>query len=166
MDKNGEAIMILPSPNIEIFGVYDRGVPNLERVVLRVSRPTNLAEYLMIMGVRAPLAVDMIYPIADQSLWLGAIVIECPSWVFIFTGTGKAGVSQEKNTGQPLHTLYWNRAHVMLAHNDVVPALVHIDSIDIGNKPNKSLADIAKSQDNDSASLAQLMASLTAGGAT
>jgi len=38
----------------------------------------------------------------------------------------------------------------MLIHDDIVPALIHIDYVQIGNKPNRTLADIASQEsDND-----------------
>jgi len=141
-------MIIDESPNLEIFGVYDRGVPNKERIVLHVNRVTNLAEYFVVLGIRAPLSANLVLPIEDHSLWLGSTYIEVPSWIFIFTGYGKAATSQETHTGQPVHTLYWKKPQVVLTHNDIVPALLHVDSVQIGNKPNKSVADILKPQDN------------------
>jgi hypothetical protein len=131
-------------PDIQIFGVYDRGVPNLERVVLRVNRSTNLSQYMLVLGYRGHAGADTVLPIPDQSLWLGSTIIEAPSWIFIYTGSGNAGISQEKQTKEPLHSLYWNKPQVMLTHDDIVPALLHIDYVQIGNKPNLTLADTAQ----------------------
>lgn len=133
-------------PDIQIFGVYDRGVPNLERIVLRVNRTTNLAYYFLVLGYRGPVGADTVIPIPDQSLWLGSTYIEAPSWVFIYTGSGNSGISQEKQTKEPLHSLYWNRPQVILTHDDIVPALMHVDFVQIGNKPNLTLADTTKQQ--------------------
>ena len=134
--------MILPPPNIDFFGVYDRGVPNLERIVLRVNGAVDLSQYFVCLGLRAPLNIDLILPIPDQFLWLGRTYIDTPGWVFIFTGVGTPGVSQEVNTKEPVHNLYWNKPQVTFAHQDIVPALIHCDLVIIGNKPNKSVSDL------------------------
>ena len=144
--------MIAVFPDIQIFGVYDRGVPNTERIVLRVNRPMNLATYFLILGLRGSLGADIVIPIPDNSLWLGATSINVPSWIFIFTGCGITGISQEVHSKDPLHSLYWNRQNVMLTHDDIVPALIHVDSVEIGNKPNKTLADMTNQQNNDAIS--------------
>lgn len=140
--------MIITPPDLEIFGVYDRGVPNLERIALRVNQPTNLSTYFLILGIRAPLGVDMVYPIQDQSLWLGSIFIEVPSWIFIYTGNGTTSVSKEIHTGDPVHTLYWKKPNIIFDHNDIVPALFHFDYVEIGNKPNKSIDTRLEQKDN------------------
>lgn len=140
--------MILELPDLQIFGIYDRGLPNKERIVLRVNQPVNLAEYFLILGFRGSMGANVIVPITDHSLWLGSNFINVPGWVFIFTGSGNAGLSQEMHTKEPVHTLYWNRPQVLLEHNDIIPALIHIDYVDIGNQPNKTLPDLSKKPEN------------------
>ena len=153
--------MIIASPDLEIFGVYDRGIPNTERIVIRVNRPTNLAEYFVILGARGPFGMDIIFPMSDQSLWLGATTIDIPAWIFIFTGSGKNGLSLEKHTSEPLHTMYWNKKQVVLTHADIVPAIIHVDHVQIGNYPNKSLDDLTKPNDSIGLSALQQLLSKT-----
>lgn len=136
-------------PDLQIFGVYDRGLPNLERIVLRVNQNTNLSQYFIVLGYRGHLGVDTVLPIQDQFLWLGSNVIESPAWVFIYTGSGSPVITHEKHTKEPLHSLYWNKPNVVLAHNDIVPALLHVDSVQIGNKSNLTLADTPKQKSGD-----------------
>lgn len=147
--------MIIAPPDLEIFGVYDSGIPNMERIVIRVNRPTNLAEYFLILGVRGPLGMDMIFPIPDQSFWLGATTIDIPGWIFIFTGSGKNGFSLEQHTSEPLYTMYWNKKQVALTHADIVPAIIHINHVQIGNYPNKSLNDFTTPKDDPGLSAIQ-----------
>lgn len=135
--------MILEKPALELFGVYDRGVPNLERIVLRANRAVALGGYFLILGIPTLNKEDM-WPLPDQSLWLGTGQMDVAGWVFVFTGKGTPAVSQETHTKDPLQTLYWNKSEVALANEHVVPALVHLDGIEIGNRPNKSIADIQK----------------------
>lgn len=132
------------TPDLQIFGVYDRGIPNSERIVLRVNSPVNLGQYILVLGYRGHAGADTVLPIPDQSLWLGSTYIEAPAWVFIFTGNGQPGITHEKNTHEPLHSIYWNKPNIVLTHDDIVPALLHVDFVQIGNKPNMSLTDVAE----------------------
>ena len=137
----GGKMMYDELPPLEIFGTYDRSTPNSERIVLRANQPVNLAEYFLILGLRAPLEANYVYPIPDQSIWLGPTAIEMPSWVFVYTGNGTNSVSKEKHTGDPIFTVFWNRSEVILTHDDIIPTLLHFDRVEIGNKPNKKLQD-------------------------
>jgi hypothetical protein len=151
--------MIQSPPIIEIFGVYDRGIPNLERIVLRVNGAIDLTQYFVFLGFRAPLNADLIIPMPDQFIWLGQTFIDTPGWVFIFTGGGKPGVSQEQNTKEPVHSLYWNKPQTCLGHQDIVPALAHFDHLIIGNKPNKSIGDLnAKKTTGGTKTLLEILA--------
>ena len=142
--------MILPSPILEIFGVYDRGIPNLERIVLRANGPVNLSEFAIVLGFVG--GTNNIYPLVDQFMWLGDIELHIQSWVFIFTGPGKPGVSQEVNTKEPLHSIFWNKPNVIFGNPDLVPALVQLGPVLIGNRPNRSIADLKKQEPPISAS--------------
>ncbi|ACT50263.1 hypothetical protein [Methylovorus glucosotrophus] len=121
---------------IEIFGVYDRGVPNKERVVLRVTQTLNLANYFLIVGLAHE---NNIWPFNDSFLWLTNIEVVGPAWVFIYTGKGTPRVELEMNTKQPLHALYWGKEKVIF-DKDISPALVSFGPVEIGNKPSKDLS--------------------------
>lgn len=126
-------------PDIEIFGVYDRGIPNTERIVLKVNRLTSLKNYLLILGVTHPAHPEVIWPINDQMMWLSDISMDVEGWIFIYTGKGTPSISIEVNTSQPLHNLFWNRDNVLLSDPLISPALIQIGAVEIGNKPNKYL---------------------------
>lgn len=126
-------------PNIELFGVYDRGVPNEERIVLRVNAATSLKDYFLVLGYTDGKAGNSIWPANDNFLWLTDINMDVPSWVFVYTGKGKPGISIEKVTNQPLQTLYWNKENVVLDNPNINPALASFGLIEIGNKENKTI---------------------------
>lgn len=124
--------MAIDTVGIEIFGVYSRGVPNEERIILRTSAPVSLFMFALILGRKA--LSNSVVPIADQFLWLGMTDIAVPSWIFIYTGIGTPTISQETHTKDPIHTLYWNRRKVLLSDPEVVPALIRLDWLEIGSK--------------------------------
>lgn len=138
--------MTLLTVQLQIFGIYDRGVPNSERIVLYANGPINLSLYGLILGVKTP-AGDSIFPIPDQFLWLGNTQLQTPGWVFVFTGPGAQGMSQETITKQPIHVLYWGKTGTVLNDPTVLPALVRFDNIEIGNQPNKDVAQLLTPKD-------------------
>jgi len=133
--------MIFEAPILDIFGTYDRGVPNAERIVLHANGPINLAEFGIILGLQTPTGNDA-WPLRDQFLWLGSVLIQTPSWVFIYTGKGRYGVSQETHTKEPVHNIYWEKPTTILDNNGVIPILLHLNQILLGNKPNKYIENL------------------------
>lgn len=113
--------MIEPLPPLELFGVYERGVPNRERIVLRVNAPVQLREYGIVLGWDAP--GNTLYPATDNFLWLGPTFIDVASWVFVYTGSGQQTMTQEINSKDPAHVVYWNRSDVILKNPEIKPAL-------------------------------------------
>ena len=115
-------------PELEIFGVYDRGEPNKERIVLRANLETNLSTYCLVLGFTGG-SSNIIFPIADHFLWLGNTIVAKNAWVFIFTGPGMSTVTQEENTKDPAHNIFWNKKNVVLDTLDLTPALLKINTV-------------------------------------
>jgi hypothetical protein len=116
--------------DLELFGVYDRGVPNAERIVLRANAIVNLGCYAVGLGVKSE--NGMASPIPDQFLWLGEMYVDKGAWVFIFTGKGTPALTKELNTGGPMHVMYWHKDAVVLTHDLIVPMLYRFDGVRVG----------------------------------
>lgn len=87
-----------------------------------------MATYALVLGVKA--AKETIYPIQDNFLWLGRTILEVPGWVFVYTGPGATtAVSLEDHTKEPIHSMYWNKAGVILQDSQVLPALIQIADV-------------------------------------
>jgi hypothetical protein len=134
--------MIVSTLPLEIFGVYDRGVANEERVVLRANSPVNLSGYGLFLGFVG--GQNNLFPINDQFLWLGDIMLDAPGWVFIFTGSGKSSVTTEGTTGELCQILFWNKPSVMLSDPTLMPGLVQLGAVQIGNRPNRNVQEVVK----------------------
>ena len=113
--------MYFDTPELEIFGVYDRGIPNKERIVLRANLDTNLSTYCLVLGFTGG-NPNIIFPVSDHFLWLGNIIAAQNSWIFIFTGPGTPAVTQEINTKFPVQNIFWNKRNVVLDNQDLTPA--------------------------------------------
>ena len=143
---------------LEIFGTYDRGVPNLERIVLRANQPLKLSPYCLLIGFHVE--GKALFPIPDQFLWLGSLQLEVPSWIFVYTGPGEPGISQEAHTKDPVHTIYWGKESVLFGNPEIVPGLIRVESVEIDNKPPRSVQELIKKAEEPTTDLAQLLAYL------
>jgi hypothetical protein len=133
--------------------VYDRGVPNSERIVLRANEPVDLSWYGLLLGIEG--TGESLVPFRDQFLWLGKRSIESPGWVFVYTGAGQEGISQERYTKDPIHMVYWNKPNVILENKEIIPALIMFSSVQVGNKPSKSMNDLLERGHSELVKLSQ-----------
>ena len=120
-------------PPLQIFSVLDRGLPNSERVNLRVNARTYLGDYFLHAGVFLP--NGRAFPLPNMSLWLGEDTIEGGSWVIIYTGPGEPKLmTQTKDTHELVIVLHWHLTQTIFADKSVVPVLVKLDktAIQIG----------------------------------
>ena len=117
-----------PRPDLELFGIYDRGIPNKERIALKVNARVNTGDYALILGVAG--ANGTILPARDQFLWLGRTIVDI-GWVFVFTGPGDPVVTTEVNTKEPMHAIYWGKPNVMFTIPEARAALVRLGPIQV-----------------------------------
>jgi len=111
---------------LEIHSVSDRGVPNKERVNLRVNSRVALVDYFLHAGIFLPNGQAV--PIPNLSLWLGQETIDAGSWVVIYTGPGEHRLmTQTTNTKEPLLVLHWHVPTIIFHNQTIVPLLIKID---------------------------------------
>ncbi|NKE70627.1 hypothetical protein [Candidatus Manganitrophus noduliformans] len=114
---------------LTIVGVYDRGVPNQERIVIRANQSVNLGQYGVMLGIRA--AGNSAFPIRDNLLWFGDALINTGDWIFIYTGIGEAKVTTLPNSQERLYSIHWGRDKTILHHPDLVPILFRVDAVQV-----------------------------------
>ena len=134
--------MNLPAiPQIELYGVLDRGVPNKECVVIRVLETINLGD----IGLLAGLSVDSgrALPLPNYFLWLDNEIMEAPCWLFIFTGQGVPRTTTETQTGQPARIIYWGCERTVFHIPGSIPVLVRFGQLLIGPQVIRSVNDPA-----------------------
>jgi hypothetical protein len=114
---------------ISVVGVYDRGQPNQERIVLLVNEQLNIGQYGLMIGIRANNGTA--FPVRDNLFWFGDGLINKGSWIFIYTGPGTPQVSTVPNTSDMMYTVHWGRSETMFMSNDIVPILFKTDAVQI-----------------------------------
>jgi len=119
-----------PIFELDYWGVYDRGVPNKERIIFKPRVRVNLTSFMIVTGIQKPEnGVNALQPFYDNAFWFPDVVIDPPTWVFIFTGPGTPTVSTEQYTGAPLHVLYWGRKATIFTTPNIVPVIMRHDGI-------------------------------------
>lgn len=114
---------------ITVTGVFDRGVPNQERIVLYVNETLNLGQYGLMIGVRSQ--DGSAFPIRDNLFWFGDGFVKRGDWLFIYTGPGEPRATDLPNTEEHLYTLHWGRDRTILHNRDLVPILFRVDAVQV-----------------------------------
>lgn len=113
---------------LSLVGIYDSGVANLERIVLRANIPVNLAGYLILIALRGQTGGGSI-PLRDNVLWLGNTTIEHGDWVYVYTGPGNAQTNTLPNNSTKIVSLYWGKEKTIFQGMHLTAALVKIDQV-------------------------------------
>jgi len=127
--------MIFPDViDISIIGVFDRGEPNLERIVLRTNTWVNLSEYGMMIGILGP--HNLASPIYDHLYYFKTETFLIPdSWIFLYTGPGKDISSKMPDSEEPAYIFHWGKPFTVFAWTEIIPILFRIGSVQLGYPP-------------------------------
>jgi hypothetical protein len=117
---------------IDVVGVFERGIPNHERIVLCANQALNLGQYGMMIGLRAE--NGSAFPIKDNLLWFGDGMVAKGDWIFLYTGPGEAQTTNLPNSQESLYSIHWGRKQTILDSPDVVPILFRVDAVNIPNQ--------------------------------
>lgn len=118
---------------LEIVGVYDRGVPNKERIVVVVEETVNLGQYGLMIGVRA--ANGLALPIRDNLFWFGDGIVNKGEWLVIYSGPGKPMVTEMPDSTDKVYSIHWGRENTMLANPLLMPILFRADAVQVLTDP-------------------------------
>jgi len=126
-----------PIVELTIVAVADAGVPNRERIVLRPTQEVNLGQFGMTVGIRNSDNPNLIVPITDFFFWFPNLVVEPPSWLFLYTGKGTYERTTVTGTSETAHVFHWARDTIIFAYFELVPVLFRHSSMLIGPNSNR-----------------------------
>lgn len=136
-----------------VVGVADAGKPGLERIGLRPTQNVNLRNYMLVLaGYTGPHSA---VPFSNTALWFGAIDIEPPSWIIVFTGPEPQGVTQQPHDGRDpqtnerVLTYYLRQPNTVFNIPGVMPTLLRIDGLQLFPPPTPPVAPIAPPREPD-----------------
>lgn len=119
-----------PITELTIIGVENAGIPNRERIVLRPTELINLAQFGIILGYRQ--ATGITTPWKDNFFWFGELIVEPPSWIFVYTGKGLYQQAILPDSGHKTYSMHWGRDYTVFNLPTFVPVLFRMDAILIG----------------------------------
>lgn len=114
---------------LTVVGTFDRGIPNQERVVLRVNDMVNMAQFALLLGIRQQHGAAV--PIRDNFYWFGDGVVSRGDWIFVYTGPGEGRMNDLPGTTEKLYTIHWGRPQTILTSIEIVPVLIRLDAVQI-----------------------------------
>lgn len=120
-------------PELDIVGIFDRGVPNKERIVIRPTREVNMGQFGLLLGIKK--GNGLASPIWDHFLWFGDGTIKPPEWIFIYTGQGVPRQAKNIPTGEPAAVIHWNKKTTILNDSNIAPILIRVDGVNIAEVP-------------------------------
>ena len=126
-------MIIQNTTELRILGVYDRGIPNKERIVLEALDSINLAQYGLLLAFQVPGYPAV--PYQDHFFWLTEREVAPGTLVFIYTGPGEFRETIMPNTLTPVLVMHWGKMQTILANTTVVPTLIRIDAVHIADQP-------------------------------
>ncbi len=117
-----------------VQGVYDRGVPNQERILIRPTQPVNMGQYGIMIGSKDVVHQNSAYPFNDSLFWFGDGIVEPSNWIFVYTGPGTARKTKMANQ-ELAYVLHWGRTHTIFANSSIIPILFRVDAVNVGEVP-------------------------------
>ena len=114
---------------LAVVGVFSRGVPNEERIIIRANQTVQMGQYGLMIGVK--LGQGFASPVRDNLLWFGDGIISKGDWIFVYTGPGNPRVTNLPNSPEKLYSIHWGRKTTFLASNDLVPILFRVDAVQL-----------------------------------
>lgn len=127
-------MIVFPITELIIVGVHDRGIPNIERIVLRANQDINLGQYGIMLGVKQPMQ-NSAYPINDNLFWLGEAKIQFNDWIFIYTGPGFPRTERTIDGLNNIHIGHWGKQSTVMANPEIVPILFRVEAVQLPFQP-------------------------------
>lgn len=120
-------------PELKLYPVDERGVPNLERIVIYANDSIHMGQYGVMLGRYAGNATAT--PINDNLFWFGDGTLKADEWIVIYTGKGHPNVSKHQISGSNVYNVFWNREMTMFTNTELVPILFRINAVTVDIPP-------------------------------
>jgi len=114
---------------LKIVGVFDHGVPNMERVVLIANESIDLGNYGLMLGIRAH--EGQAYPLRDNFLWFGSGWVQKGDWLFVYTAPGEPKTTNLPNQTEKLYSIHWGKDKTVFQNKALIPILIRMDAVQV-----------------------------------
>ena len=113
---------------LSVVGVYERGVPNQERIVIVANELVEMGRFGVLLGLRQQSSA---FPIRDNFYWFGEGTVNKGDWIYLYTGPGATRTIELPGTTEKVYSLHWGRDRTVLDHQELVPILFRVDAVNI-----------------------------------
>jgi len=121
-------------PELLLEGAFDRGVPNMERIVMRPRSTIDVGNYVVLLGLRVE-GSAFVTPVRDAMYWFGSATLSPDDWLFLYTGPGTPTKVPAVGAPGSLYLSYWNRPATILHDQKIVPVIARLGGIIIEPRP-------------------------------
>jgi hypothetical protein len=118
--------------DLSIIGLFDPGIANRERIVLRVEAPIRFRHYYLSLALRSP---DGFNP--NHLIWLGyfdkAVEAKAGAILIVYSGSGENLITAIADAPYTLaYVMHWGRDKTLIGPAEadlVVPMLLRVDAV-------------------------------------
>lgn len=121
-------------PEIQVVGVFDRGVPNKERIAFRVTENVELLQFAVVLLSESQLHGTYNYPANDHIFFFGDCSAAAGTWVFLYTSAGRFTVTKV-GTSEPAMVFFWGKSKTILHQASISPVLIKLEAAKICQSP-------------------------------
>jgi hypothetical protein len=119
--------MNFPRPSeFAVSGVYDAGVPNMERIILRAASWVKLNDFgIFIVKSEG----EALIPRESPLFWFPAIWVSPGDWLVLYTGSGQHSTIHSTE-GVPMHLFYWSQKTTLFRREekDLFPVVMKMSA--------------------------------------
>ncbi|GEM_PF-2263609 len=112
---------------ITLVGIFDAGIPNLERVVLQAKAEVDLGAYCVIVALKQALGLGNL-PLRDHFFWLGNLTLNAGDWIFLYTCPGTAQSNPMPDRLGKLISMYWGKPQTIFQDRNLTAGLIRVES--------------------------------------
>ena len=118
---------------LRILGIYARGVPNNERIVLDAEQPVNLSEFGLLVGTYT--STGGLLPFRDRFFWFGGLAVDAGTRVFVYTAPGQFRYTTVSGQTTPAVVYHWGSKVTLFNQSTTTIALIQIGAADVVSPP-------------------------------
>lgn len=112
---------------LTIIGVFDRGVPDRERIILKVNDLIDIGQFGILLGIRQQAGVAT--PLKDNFFWFGDGLVDSGDWIFVYSGAGTVLTDELPGSKNKIYSLHWGRDKTIFNNAEVAPMLFRMDGV-------------------------------------
>ena|ERR1700722_3016835 len=120
---------------LQLLGVFERGIPNKEHVIIRPTIPLEMGSYALMVGARTLPPDDLVIPVRDFLFWFGTAILQSVDWIFVYTGHGTPIRIPTADSSGHIYICYWNHSQTIFHDPQYVPLLVRMNGVRFEPRP-------------------------------